>query len=204
MNIYAELGLQPVINCATTYTRLGGSIMAPHVAQAMADAAGCYVPLGDLQTAVGQRLAARTSNEAAYVTSGAAAGIALATAACITGDDRAAMDRLPNDLTGLTHEIVMQRNQRNGYDRAIRQTGARLIEVGEPDGTSVDELDAAITERTAAVVFFAGSHLNRNTLSLSEVIAIAHGRGVPVVVDAAAQIPPTSNLWHFTKNSAPT
>src|SRR5215216_5519204 len=84
---YDQLGVRPVINCATTYTRLGGSIMAPHVAQAMADAAGCFVSIPQLQEAVGRRLAELTGNEAAYVSNGAAAGLLLAAAACITGDD---------------------------------------------------------------------------------------------------------------------
>src|SRR3712207_5576599 len=172
--------------------------MAPHVARAMADAAGCYVNLFELQEAVGRRLAELTGNEAAYVTNGAAAGLALATAACITGEDLAAMARLPNDLSGLKNEIVVHRNQRNWYDFAIRQTGARLVEIGHAMETAPGELEAAITERTAAVFYFAGAHLNRHTLPLPLVIECAHARGVPVVVDAAAQIPPASNLWHFT------
>src|SRR5215216_7862636 len=90
-DLYQQLGVQPVINCATTYTRLGGSIMAPHVAQAMADASGVFVNLFDLQAAIGDKLAQLTHNEAAYVSNGAAAGLTLATAACITGDDPALM-----------------------------------------------------------------------------------------------------------------
>jgi L-seryl-tRNA(Ser) seleniumtransferase len=198
MEMYRRLGVRPVINCATTYTRLGGSVMAPAVAQAMAEAAGCFLNLGELQEAAGQRLAELTRNEAAYVTNGAAAGLVLATAACITGDDIAAMARLPSDLSGLKNEVVIHRNQRNWYDFAIRQTGATLVEIGNAMETATWELDAAITERTAAVFYFAGSHLNRNTLSLPLVVERAHARGVPVVVDAAAQIPPAANLWRYT------
>ena len=95
VDIYRKLGVQPVINCATTYTRLGGSIMAPHVAQAMADSAGAFVNIFELQAAVGKRLAELTHNEAAYVSNGAAAALALATASAITGDDVALMARLP-------------------------------------------------------------------------------------------------------------
>jgi L-seryl-tRNA(Ser) seleniumtransferase len=140
-----------------------------------------------------------TRNEAAYVSNGAAAGLTLAAAACISGDDVAAMHRLPNDLAGLKHEIVVHRSQRNWYDFAIRQSGATLIEIGHSLETAPWELEAAIGERTAAVFYFAGSHLNRNTLPLATVVEIAHARGVPVVVDAAAQLPPATNLWHFTR-----
>jgi L-seryl-tRNA(Ser) seleniumtransferase len=198
MEIYQRLGLRPVINCATTYTRLGGSIMAPPVVQAMADAVGCFVDVFALQEAVGQRLAELTRNEAAYVTNGAAAGLALATAACVTGEDVSLMARLPNDLDGLKNEVVVHRSQRNWYDVAIRQVGVKLVEIGHSLETAPWELDAAINARTAAVIYFAGSHLNRNTLPLPAVIQRTHAREVPVVVDAAAQLPPVSNLWHFT------
>jgi L-seryl-tRNA(Ser) seleniumtransferase len=89
-DIYSELGVKRIINCATTYTRLGGSIMAPEVAQAMADAAPAFVDILSLVEAVGARLAALTNNEAAYVSNGAAAGLSLATAACIAGEDSTA------------------------------------------------------------------------------------------------------------------
>ncbi len=199
MDIYQRLGLKLIINCAATYTRLGGSIMEPHVAQAMADAAGCFIDLSQLQAAVGNRLAEITQNEAAYVCNGAAAGLALATAACITGDDISAMMRLPADLSGLKDEIIIHRAQRNYYDFAIRQTGARLIEIGHAMETTPLDLESAFSDRTAAVFYFAGKHLNLKTLPLATVVELARARGVPVVVDAAAQIPPIANLWRFTR-----
>jgi L-seryl-tRNA(Ser) seleniumtransferase len=198
MEYYRRLGVRPVINAASTYTKLGGSIMAPSVARAMADAAGCFLNLTELQDAVGKRLAELTHNEAAYVSNGAAAGLALATAACVTGDDVTKMARLPTDLSGMKNEIVIHRAHRNHYDVAVRQVGVTLVEIGHLE-TFPWELDAAITERTAAVVYFAGKHFERTlTLPLPYVIERAHARGVPVIVDAAAQIPPASNLWRFT------
>jgi L-seryl-tRNA(Ser) seleniumtransferase len=198
MDIYQRLGVRPVINAASTYTKLGGSIMTPPVAQAMADAAGCFLNLTELQEAVGRRLAELTHNEAAYVSNGAAAGLALATAACVTGDDVAFMARLPNDLAGMKNEIVIHRAHRNHYDVAVRQVGVTLVEIGHLE-TFPWELDDAITDRTAAVVYFAGERFQRTlTLPLPYVIERAHTRGVPVIVDAAAQVPPVSNLWRFT------
>src|SRR5215217_9091231 len=115
MEYYRKLGIRPIINAASTYTKLGGSIMAPSVAQAMADAAGCFLNLAELQEAVGKRLAELTHNEAAYVSNGAAAGLALATAACVTGDDVAKKARLGTDLSGMKNEIVIHRAHRNHY-----------------------------------------------------------------------------------------
>jgi L-seryl-tRNA(Ser) seleniumtransferase len=198
LDIYRRLGVRPVINAASTYTKLGGSIMAPPVAQAMADAAGCFLNLSELQDAVGRRLAELTHNEAAYVSNGAAAGLALATAACVTGDDVSLMARLPNDLVGMKNEIVIHRAHRNHYDVAVRQVGVTLVEIGHLE-TFPWELDEAITERTAAVVYFPGGRFERTlTLPLPYVVERAHARGVPVIVDAAAQVPPVSNLWRYT------
>ena len=199
-NIYDELGVPRIINCATTYTRLGGSIMAPEVAQAMADVSQAFVDISTLVEAVGARLAVLTNNEAAYVSNGAAAGLSLATAACIAGEDPALAARIPNDLDGLKSEVVVHRQHRIWYDQAVRNTGVKLVEIGHSYETQSWELDAAINERTAAVLYVAGGHLRGNTSPLEFVIERAHARGVKVIVDAAAQLPPVSNLWHFTRD----
>lgn len=198
MGIYDELGVKRVINAAATLTRLGGSVMPPPVVAAMAEAAETHVDLPQLQGKVGERIAHLTGNDACYVSSGAAAGIAVAVAACIAGADPAAIDRFPY-LTGGKNEVIIHRAQRNGYDYAARQTGATIVEIGMAHATHAWELEAAITERTACVLYFAGAHFARGALPLSEVVAIARARGVPVLVDAAAQIPPIANLWRFTQ-----
>lgn len=196
MTLYDDLNLRPVINAAATLTRLGGSLMPPPVLAAMQDAAGSFVDLPEMQAAVGDRLAARTGNEAAYVSSGAAAGITLAIAACMAGTDPDRIAAFPG-LDGIARrEVVVHRSQRNGYDYAARQTGAHLVETG----ADPDDLRQALSERTACVLWFAGAHYAAGALPLPEVVAIAHERGVPVLVDAAAQIPPIANLWHFTRD----
>ena len=191
---YRDLGVRPVVNAAATLTRLGGSLMPPPVLDAMVAAGQQFVDLPDLQRRAGERLASLTRNEAAYVSSGAAGGIMLAVASCIAGTDPERLAAFP-DLAGLPrNEVVIQRSQRNGYDYAARQTGARIVEI---EGTT-PALEAAISERTACVLFFAGAHFAADALPVDQVIEVAHRRGVPVIVDAAAQIPPVSTLWHFT------
>src|SRR4051794_388154 len=197
MIAYEELGIKPIINAAATLTRLGGSRMPAPVVEAMAAGAQAFVDLLDLQARVGARIADLTHNQACYVSSGAAAGVALATAACIAGVDPDAVAGFPR-LDGRKSEVIVHRSQRNGYDYAIRMTGAQLVELGSLEGTQPEKLEAAIPPRTACVVYFAGEHFAPGALPLPEVIAIAHARGVPVLVDAAAQIPPIANLWHFT------
>lgn len=201
MSIYDELGVRPVINASATLTRLGGSIMPSEVVAAMVEASKHFVNLDDLQRAVGEKLAELTRNEAAYVATGAAAGLVLATAACVAGTDPAAIARLP-DTTGLKNEVIIHKSHRNGYDHAVRQVGVKIVEIGMALSTYPWELERAINERTAAIFWFQGAMSGHGDLPLPTVIEIANRHNVPVVVDGAAQLPPVENLWRFTEMGA--
>ena len=201
MGVYEDLGTRPVINAYGTVTMLGGSLMPPQVIAAMAKAGESFVDLHDLQKRVGERIAELTQNEAAYICGGAAAGLTIATAACIAGTDPAKIDSLP-DSDGLKNEVVVHRSQRNSYDIAVRAAGAKLIDIGYAHRTEPWELEAAIGEKTAAVLYFAGARYAPGARPLEEVVETARRHSVPVIVDAAAQIPPASNLWRFTQMGA--
>ncbi|WP_409341496.1 aminotransferase class V-fold PLP-dependent enzyme [Paenibacillus sp. MBLB4367] len=200
-DFYAKLGMKTVINAADSYTMIGGSRMPPEVVEAMAQASRHFVSLDELHLRVGARIAELTRNEAAVVTSGAAAGLAVAAAACMTGTDETQVRKLPYP-NGMKNEVVIHRCQRNGFDMAITQTGAKLIEIGDVESTFAWQLDAAIGERTACVMYFPSTQYSRGALPLEEVVRIAGARGVPVVVDAAAQLPPADNLWRYTEAGA--
>ena len=210
MGIYEDLGLRPVINGYATVTRLGGSLMPPPVVEAMIEASRQFVELEDLQAAVGRRIAKLTRNEAAYVSSGAAAGLTLATAACVAGTDPDLIAALPHPqkVPGARCEVIFQRCQRSGYDYAVRQVGVDMIEIGPEQSSPADlpavrqELEQALSERTAAVLYFARGEDHHGGLPVAEVVAAAHARGVPVILDAAAQLPPVENLWRFTQEGA--
>ncbi len=196
MTIYGTLGVRTVINVAGPVTRLSGAPLHPDVAAAMAEAAQYCVRIEDVQEAAGRELAEATGAEAGYVTAGAAAGLAIGVAACIAGLDVAVMDRLP-DTTGLRNEIVIQRPHLTAYTHALRLAGARLVEVGYLGfpGQGITwpwQVEAAITERTAALAYSFGSA--PGVVPLTAVVAIAHRHGLPVIVDAAAALPPVENL----------
>ncbi|MFF1820314.1 hypothetical protein ACFVWG_23620 [Kribbella sp. NPDC058245] len=189
--------IRPVINANATVTVLGGSVMPPPVVQAMVEAAAHFVDLPELYEQVGNRLAELTRNEAACVTAGAAAAITLVVASCIGEPAQA----FPVDA-----EVVMFASQRNGYDYSARLTGARVIEVG-PDaeqleaalaGRPVGGPGSALVRRPACVLWFAGAHYAAGAPPIEDVVRIGRAAGVPVIVDAAAQIPPVASLWHFT------
>jgi L-seryl-tRNA(Ser) seleniumtransferase len=205
-SIYDQLGVRTIINASGPATRLSGSILPPEVAEAMREASQYCVDIAELQARAGEIIAEITGAEAGYVTSGAAAGLLLGTAACVTGLDPGKMNRLP-DTTGMKDEVLVPRSHRNFYDHAVRAVGVKLIEVGIADrfsGAGVRDTEAweigdAITPNTAAVYYVA----NRQALPpLPEVVAVAHAAGVPVIVDAAGQLPPASNLQRFIAEGA--
>jgi D-glucosaminate-6-phosphate ammonia-lyase len=199
--IYERLGIRPLINARGTHTRLGGSIMAPEVLAAMQEAAGAYILLDELQARASEVIARATGAEAGMVTGGAEAGLLLATAGILAGTDPIKIERLP-DTTGMKNEAIIHRAHRNGYDHALRAAGAKVVEVGYGHGTIPYQLEAAFTEQTALVEYLASPWASRGALPLAQTCAIAHKHGVPVLVDAAAMLPPAENLTRFIAEGA--
>ena len=206
MTIYESIGITPIINAKGPATRLSGGIMRPEVSAAMAEASRHCVDMAELQAAASAAIAKATGADAGYVASGASACLLLAAAACMAGLDPGRMARLPN-TAGMKNEVIMIRSQRNFYDHAIRAAGAAIVEVGLPDrysGAGVRdaegwEIEDAINERTAAIFYVADSAAQP---ALPAVTAIAKRHKIPVIVDAAAQLPPQSNLRRFIAEGA--
>ena len=157
---YDTLGVVPIINAMGTATRVSGSLMPDVVRDAMQRASRAYVHLDELQAAVGRRIAELTRNDAAYVCSSATAGLVLATAACITGDDPEAMASLPRPdrVPGLPTRVVIHRCQRFAYDFSIRSVGVEFVEVGPSraevnlgETTQAEELRAAIDDNSGLI-----------------------------------------------------
>jgi L-seryl-tRNA(Ser) seleniumtransferase len=186
-----RLGLRSVINASSWLTSLGGSLMPPEVLAAMQDASQHFVDMTALNRVAGERLAAATGAEAGMVTAGASAALVLQAASCLTGDSYAAS--LMPDTVPERCEIVIQKAHRNRYDGAWRLGGAKLVEVGAARATAAWELEGAIGPRTAAVAYVEAPFLSQ-PLSLEQMVAIAHRKRVPLIVDAAAEVPPIGNL----------
>ena len=199
--VYRRIGVEPIINGATTMTYLGGSLMPPEVLEAMRQASQCFVDLYELQEAVGRRIAELTRNEAAFVSAGAAAGLFLAAAACIARDTPDGVLH-QGEVDGLPHDFLVHRAHRIPYDAAIELAGGRLVEIGSRSRTQEVDLEQAMGPGTAAILYVAGAHLADGALPLDTVLRLAHLRDVPVIVDAAAQLPPVDSLWSFTAAGA--
>jgi L-seryl-tRNA(Ser) seleniumtransferase len=175
--------------------------MPPAVLDAMREAAASFVDLVELQIAVGRRIAELTRNEAAFVCGGAAAGLFLSAAAAIARETPDGVLRL-RELDDGPREFVIHRAHRIPYDQAIGLAGGTLVEIGGAERTDESELAAALTADTAAVVYVPKAYLAAAVLQLEMVVAMARPLGIPVIVDAAAQLPPVENLWRFSEAGA--
>jgi len=197
MNVYDELGVKPVINAlGGNMTLLGGSILSPKVNQAMQEANRYYVDMKELLDKTGEIIAEILGAEAAYVTPGCAAAIALGTAACMLIDAPDKVEQLP-DVTGLKHEVIIQNRQRYKYDRCVTVPGAKLVEVGDESGAKLEHIESAIGPLTAAIHYLAPGGGN-GVVPLEEVIQIGKQHDVPIIVDAAAQNYPVEILKKYT------
>jgi len=203
MSIYSKYGAKRVVNAAFHLTRLGGSTLSPKVLEAMEEANKSYVYMWDLIEKGSKHIAEAINAPAAWITSGAFNALVLAAAACMAGKDPEAMRRLPN-TEGMKNEIIIQRNARLlVYDRSMEVAGGKFVFVGDEKwGCPPEQLEAAITEKTAAIHYAYPSWGNPYICPLEKVIEIGKRHGVPVIVDAAGMTYPKDVQAKFMEMGA--
>ena len=190
--IYDKLGVRPVINAGGNTTLWGGSTPPEEVRREMNDADASYVEMQELLDRSGDYLAETLGVEGAHITSGCFAALVLSTAACLTQGDMERTARLPE--TDGRNEIIALKSLRYAYRRSHTVPGGRIVEAGDEDGCTAQQLVDAIGPNTAAVTYIMQPGTYDSTLSLDETAAVARDHGVPIIVDAASQIYP---LDHF-------
>jgi len=201
-DIRTSIGLRPVINVSGTMTSLGASIVVPEAVAAMSSILPQFVEINDLQRKASAVIARLTGGEAGFVTASCSAGISLAVAGAITGNNLLAIEKLP-DIVPEKNEVLVQMGHVVSYgapvDQAIRLAGGKVVLVGQATSTHRFHMEHAITEKTAAAVYVVSHHVvDYGLLNLKEFVEIAHARGVPVIVDAASEY----NLRIFLEQGA--
>ena len=196
---YAKLGVPTIINAAGTYTTLTAACMPPVVLAAVQKAALHPVRLHDLQVKSGEYLAQRLKCEGALVTSGASGAITLATAACMQNANNISPMDMPQSIDGLKNQVIVQKAHRYEYDRAIYLCGARITEVVTMD----DYKRAAALGNAVMTNFFNAAEdevgeAGSAQIGREEWLRVAHEHNIPCHLDAAADMPPISNLWKYT------
>ena len=189
---FKELGVRTFINAAGTYTMFTASLMRQEAMDAINYSSKHFVSLNELHDAVGKHIAELVHADAAMVTSGAASALTLATAGVLTQKNPEHIKNLP-DLTGMKSEVIIQKTHRVGYDHAIRNCGVKMIEV-----ETADELERAINDKTAMMFFFNDAE-PKGKIKAEEFVALGKKHNLPTLIDCAADVPPTENLWKHTK-----
>ncbi len=196
-----DLGVIPIINAHGTLTVLGGSVLDDEIVDAMKEASEVYLDMPDLQIKAGRFISQIIGCEDALVTSGGGAGLALSVAACMTMGSTERMAALPN-TEGFANGVIVQKQHRNFYDYIVQTTGAKIIEIGGEKETTARDLEHVIIgEEISSVLYFAYDPQD-GVLPLDQVIKISHANNIPVIVDAAAELPPARNLKKFLEAGA--
>ena len=196
---YAKLGVPTIINAAGTYTTLTAACMPPEVLAAVQKAALHPVRLHDLQQKAGEYIAGRLKCEGAVVTSGASGAISLATAACLQYANKINILDMPQAIDGMRNQVIVQRAHRYEYDRAMYLCGARVTEV-----VTLDDYKRACGAGNAVMTNFFNAAEDEDGIAASaqigreEWLRVAHEYKIPCHLDAAANMPPISNLWKYT------
>ena len=196
---YAKLGVTPIINAAGTYTTLTAACMPPEVLAAVQKSALHPVRLHELQRKAGEYIASRLKCEGAVVTSGACGAISLATAACLQHANNIKVTDMPQSVDGLKNQVIVQQAHRYEYDRAMYLCGARVTEV-----VTLDDYKRACDADNAVMTNFFNAAEDEDGIAgtaqigREEWLRVAHDHNIPCHLDAAADMPPISNLWKYT------
>src|ERR1700751_6087071 len=193
-DIYAELGVTPLVNINGTVTVIGGSVMRPEVMELMRRGNEHFVLIDELEIAAGKFIAKICKAPAGYtglVTAGAAAAMVVGYAGMMTEDLEPRMRDIPDVSNFPRNEVIIQKSHRYPFDHQIRQTGAKLVEV-----ETREEMIAAINPKTLAI-HFTNILSNKGKVSGPETVAIAKEHGIYTLNDAAADVPPKERLWEY-------
>lgn len=201
MDIYDELGVKKIINGWGTVTKVSGSLLDQSVFAAMQEASKHYVLVEELHQKAGAKIAELLDVEAACITSGAAAGIAITAAAVMTGGNKARALQLPN-TDGMRNEALVLKCHRTLYDQALPMSGIKIKEIGTTAYADIEQVEQAISDHTAMFFFTAEAENMRGSVKAEDIIEVMHKNHLPVVVDAAAEIPPTSHIQMYLKLGA--
>ena len=201
MDIYGRLGVAKLINAQGTVTKIGGSLLDPEVIRAMEEASRCFVNVPEFHEKAGRRVAELLDVPAACITCGAAAGIAISAAACMAGTDQGKILQLP-ETRGMKDECLIIKCHRTLYDQALLLSGIKRVEVGSTSFCSLAMLETAITERTAMFFYTCEAETMRGSVPLPQITALMRNHNVPIVVDAAAELPPATNIRSYLDQGA--
>lgn len=193
VDLMKELGIRTFINAAGTYTTMTASLMQPEVIDAISRTSKRFCMLNDVQDKVGEKIAEIVHAEAAMVTAGAFSALTLGMAGILTGKDVRKIQQIPQDLeaNGMRSEVLLQKTHYEGYEKALYNTGVKIIPV-----ETAEDVERLVSDKTAAMHFL-NCNASLGKIQHQEWLSLARKYKVPATIDIAADIPPVSNLWKY-------
>ena len=191
-NLLKELGVRTFINAAGTYTAMTGSLMDDDAVETIRASSKEFVMLDEVQTKVGEKIAALTHAESAVVTAGCFSAMTLGLAGVLTGMDQKKVEQLPHLAgSGMKSEVIAQKAHNIGYSHALTNTGCTIIQV-----ETIEELEKAISDKTA-LLWFLNIQSDKGSITHEQWVALGKKHSIPTMIDMAADVPPVENLWKF-------
>ncbi|WP_460950013.1 aminotransferase class V-fold PLP-dependent enzyme [Spirosoma daeguense] len=191
-NLVKELGIRTFINAAGTYTAMTGSLMEEDVVNTILASSKEFMMLDDVQTKVGEKIAALTHAESAVVTAGCFSAMTLGLAGVLTGMDQKKVEQLPHlEGTDIKSEVIIQKGHNVGYSHALMNTGCKIVFV-----ETVEELEKAINPKTA-MLWFLNIQSDKGKIMHQQWVGLGKKHNIPTMIDIAADVPPVENLWKF-------
>ncbi|WP_336797181.1 DgaE family pyridoxal phosphate-dependent ammonia lyase [Erwinia aphidicola] len=192
LSIYEKYHLKQVINASGRMTILGVSTPSADVVETVSYGLNHYFEMKDLVNKTGAYIAGLLGCEAAVVVSCASAGIAQSVAAVIVKDNDWLLENLHAAPLMVPHDIVLPKGHNVNYGAPVGTMvalgGGKLVEAGYANECSPQQLSAAITPQTAAIMYIKSHHsVQKSHLSVEQAAVVAREHGVPLIVDAAAE-----------------
>lgn len=190
-SIYEKYNLKQVINASGRMTALGVSTPRPEVVEAVTTGMNHYFEMKDLVNKTGEYIAKLLDVEAATVVSCASAGIAQSVAAVLVKDNQWQIENL-HGITLENNEIVLPKGHNVNFGAPVGTMvnlgGGKIVEAGYANECSADQLAAAISPRTAAILYIKSHHsVQKSMLSVEQAVVVARKHNLPLIVDAAAE-----------------
>ena len=191
-NLAKELGIRTFINAAGTYTAMTGSLMQDEVVDTIQQSSNQFMMLDEVQTKVGEKIAALTHAEAAVVSAGCFSAMTLGLAGVLTGMDQKKVEQLPHlEGTGMKSEVIAQKSHDIGYSHALLNTGCTIKQV-----ETIEDVEKAINDKTA-LLWFLNIQSDKGKITHEQWVALGKKHNIPTMIDIAADVPPVENLWKF-------
>jgi L-seryl-tRNA(Ser) seleniumtransferase len=190
-SIYEKYNLKQVINASGRMTVLGVSTPRPEVVEAVLTGMNHYFEMKDLVNKTGEYIAKLLDVEGATVVSCASAGIAQSIAGVLVKDSDWLLENLHSTVIE-NNEIVLPRGHNVNFGAPVGTMialgGGKMVEAGYANECSADQLAAAISPRTTAILYIKSHHcVQKSMLSVEQAVVVARKHNLPLIVDAAAE-----------------